>query len=98
MRHEEDCTAIHFNGPCTSAMESKKLMEAYGQAGQLMDEYEVRRWALDLAISQVPGGTPWTDIFPLASRFAGFVMTGQDPKAPKDDKDPKDPRKAETEK
>ena len=63
-----------------------------------MDEYEVRRWALQLAYDDAPSGTSLDVVFQKASRFAGFVMTGQDPNVSKDDKDPKGPRKAETEK
>lgn len=51
----------------------------------------IRRWALDRAITEAPGGTPWPSIIRLANTFAEYITEGTIPAdEPKPDADPID--------
>lgn len=41
-----------------------------------MDDQDIRKFALQLAIDQVPAGTVWETIFGLAHRFETFISHG----------------------
>ena len=41
-----------------------------------MDDQDIRKFALQLAIDQVPNGTVWEIIFALAARFETFINHG----------------------
>lgn len=42
-----------------------------------INQWEVRQWALDRAIKEVPGGTRWPLVFALADKYTKYIFTGE---------------------
>lgn len=41
-----------------------------------MDDIDIRVWALDRAIKEAPGGSPWEVIFGLAAKYTRYITAG----------------------
>jgi ribonuclease HIII len=47
------------------------------EAEQVMNEQEIRQWALAYVIEHLNEQLAWDQVFILADRFAAYVLTGE---------------------